>query len=53
MGGEPVCHEKAICNDEVEGGVLCECLDGYRGDGFTSCAGTTANPIRETTTRVN
>ena len=40
VGGERVCHEKAICHDELEGGVLCECLDGYRGDGFTSCTGT-------------
>lgn len=35
-----VCHEKAICHDEVEGGVQCHCMDGYIGDGFTFCTGT-------------
>ena len=34
-----VCHEKAICHDELEGGVYCVCMDGYVGDGFT-CTGT-------------
>ena len=43
--GEKVCHENAICHNELEGGVLCECLDGYRGDGFTSCYGECPNPI--------
>lgn len=35
-----VCHERAICHDEVEGGVQCHCMDGYIGDGFTFCTGT-------------
>ena len=39
LDGRLVCHEKAICHDALEGGVLCECMDGYRGDGVTSCTG--------------
>ena len=45
VGGRSVCHEKAICHDEVEGGVLCECLEGYRGDGYSSCTGMTHKPL--------
>ena len=47
VGGKPVCHEKAICHDELEGGVLCECLDGYRGDGVSSCTGMSHKPLRK------
>ena len=34
-----ICHENAICHDELESGVYCVCMDGYVGDGFT-CTGT-------------
>ena len=39
VDGNAICHERAICYDGVEGGVECKCMDGYIGDGFTSCTG--------------
>ncbi len=33
----PVCHVNATCNN-TDGSFMCQCHDGYEGDGFT-CAG--------------
>ena len=36
-----VCHDNATCTN-TDGSYICECIDGYIGDGF-NCSGTVTN----------
>ncbi len=33
-----ICHANAICFDNPDTGIMCECEKGYVGDGIVNCS---------------
>ncbi len=33
-----ICHANAMCFDDPDTGIICECKEGYVGDGLVNCS---------------